>query len=144
MPLGKLFVGTAVSVMGADTRPILLPLDSVNHSAPSGPAATPLGALDAVGTAISEMTPAVVIRPMLLPNCSTNHSAPSGPAAIDSGALAAVGTAYSLVTTPAVVIRPILLLLNSVNHSAPSDPAAIPAGLLDAVGERQIRKRRPP
>ena len=60
-------------------RPIL-PLPSVNHSAPSGPAVINWGLLVAVGTGNSVMTPAVVIRPTLLPTSSVNHSAPSGPA----------------------------------------------------------------
>src|ERR1017187_584082 len=60
-------------------RPILLLLDSANHSAPSGPAAIPAGQANAVGTGYSVMYPAVVIRPILSPSCSVNHSAPSGP-----------------------------------------------------------------
>src|ERR1035441_9050090 len=106
-------------------RPILLLLDSANHSAPSGPAAIPAGQANAVGTGYSVMYPAVVIRPILSPSCSVNHSAPSGPATIPIGQLPAVGMGYS-VTYPAVVIRPIWLLLNSVNHRAPSGPAVIP------------------
>src|ERR1039458_7783967 len=63
-------------------RPILLLLDSANHSAPSAPAAIPAGQANAVGTGYSVMYPAVVIRPILSPSCSVNHSAPSGPATI--------------------------------------------------------------
>src|ERR1022692_2800706 len=114
-------------------RPILLLLDSANHSAPSGPAAIPAGQANAVGTGYSVMYPAVVIRPILSPSCSVNHSAPSGPATIPIGQLPAVGMGYS-VTYPAVVIRPIWLLLNSVNHSAPSGPTVSPLGSLLEVG----------
>ena len=72
-------------------RPILLAAISVNHSAPSGPAAMPAGSLSVVGIANSVMAPAVVIRPILLPLYSVNHSAPSGPAAMP-GTAAGVGT----------------------------------------------------
>jgi hypothetical protein len=86
-------------------RPIWLPLDSVNHSAPSGPAAIPTEELLAVGTVNSLVTtPSGVIRPILLPENSVNHSAPSGPAAMPVGALPAVGTAYSVMVCAAAGI----------------------------------------
>src|ERR1700688_4095349 len=118
---------SAGRVSGRVTCPILLPLFSVNHSAPSDPPVTKKGLLNAVGIVYSEMAPAVVIRPILLPVLSVNHSAPSGPALMPSGALNAVGIVYSEIA-PAVVIRPILSLSCSVNHSAPSGPALIPRG----------------
>ena len=71
-------------------RPILLPLNSVNHSAPSGPAVMPKGSLPAVGIGNSVITPAVVMRPILLALRSVNHSAPSGPAVMPAGKLLAV------------------------------------------------------
>ena len=91
-----------------ETRPILLApsSDSVNQSAPSGPAATAAGRLAAVGIANSVMLPVIVMRPILSVACSVNHSAPSGPRAIPAGALKAVGGANS-VKLPVVVIRPI-------------------------------------
>src|SRR5437588_546966 len=112
---------------GVVIRPILLPENSVNQSAPSGPAVIPVGSLAAVGTPNSLKLPAVVTRPILLPDCSVNQSAPPGPAVIPKGWLAAVGTPNSL-KLPAVVTRPILLPENSVNQSAPSGPAVIPLG----------------
>ena len=86
-------VGTGYSVMVPKTvmRPMLLPLDSANHSAPSGPSAIPIGAAPAVGTAYSAIAPLVLMRPILLPAVSVNHRAPSGPAAIPNGEEAGVG-----------------------------------------------------
>ena len=82
-------VGTGYSVTtpGVVMRPILLALDSVNQSAPSGPAVIPCTALSAVGTAYSVIDPPVVMLPILLPSDSVNQSAPSGPAAIPTGSL---------------------------------------------------------
>src|SRR5580693_8058238 len=99
-------------------RPIL-PMNSVNQSAPSGPATIPKGWLFCgVGTGYSAVTtPAVVMRPILLLEYSVNQSAPSDPVAIPAQPAAAVGTGYS-VTTPAVEMRPILLAVYSVNQSA--------------------------
>src|SRR5258708_32595645 len=72
-------------------RPILLALVSVNHSAPSGPLAMPVGSLFGVGIENSVSTPAVVIRPIVLLTCSVNHSAPSGPAVMQQGTREDVG-----------------------------------------------------
>src|ERR1700730_5989839 len=60
-------------------RPILLAPNSVNHSAPSGPATIPKGWLDGDGRAKDETKPAVVIRPIAFPLFLVNHRAPSGP-----------------------------------------------------------------
>src|SRR5688572_22678063 len=76
-------VTTPVVVM----RPILLLLlpsriSSVNHSASSGPAVMPTGALDAVGSENKVMSPAVVIRPMKptpLTSTAVNQRLLSGP-----------------------------------------------------------------
>jgi hypothetical protein len=77
-----------LAVKKSDRRPpILLPLLSVNHSAPSGPAVMPYGPLLLVGIGNSVIVPAVVIRPILLLFNSVNHSAPSGPAVIIQGKL---------------------------------------------------------
>ena len=56
--------------------------DSVNHSAPSEPAAIPRGAAPAVSGANSITTPAGVMRPMRFWLVSANQRLPSGPAAI--------------------------------------------------------------
>ena len=63
---------------------MLLPLTSVNQSAPSGPAAISIGPLK-VATGNSLKLPAIVTRPILSVLPSVNQSAPSGPAAIPSG-----------------------------------------------------------
>src|SRR6266568_3243481 len=78
-------------------RPMLLPPNSVNQRAPSGPAVMPAGSLLAVGTANSVTTPAVVMRPILSADTadSVNQRAPSGPAVMPTGLLLAVGTANS-------------------------------------------------
>src|SRR5438477_281535 len=101
------FVGFGVVVV--QIRPILLLFSSVNQRTPSGPAVMPEGALPAVGTVNSVMTPSVVIRPILLPAnaSSVNQRAPSGPVVMPTGALPAVGTVNSVMTPP-VVIWPIL------------------------------------
>src|SRR5215210_5373850 len=57
-------VNATVQVAGETIRPILLPVSSVNHNAPSGPTVIPAGPLSAVGTVKSVMIPAVVIRPI--------------------------------------------------------------------------------
>src|SRR4051812_7981867 len=113
------------------SRPILFPLNSVNHKAPSGPVVMPPGRLLAVGIGYSVMAPAVVIRPIWLTEGSVNQRAPSGPVVMKKAPEFAVGIGYS-VNAPAVVIRPILFpgrsgaLRPSVNQSAPSGPAVIP------------------
>lgn len=60
---------------------------SVNHSAPSGPAAMPKGPHSAVGSVNSVTRPAVVIRPIRCARYSVNHSAPSGPLLMTVGPL---------------------------------------------------------
>src|ERR1700760_1561219 len=103
--------GTAATLsvkVGRPSRPILLLIISVNHSAPSGPGVMKNGSPLVGGSGDSEITPAVVIRPILLPFYSVNQIAPSGPAVMPSAMAVAVGIANS-VNTPAVVICPILL-----------------------------------
>src|SRR5437588_4990063 len=73
--------GTAMITTPVVIRPILLPLVSVNQTAPSGPAVIPSGTLPSVGVGNSVMVPAGVILPMLLRPASVNHRFPSGPAA---------------------------------------------------------------
>ena len=103
---------SCVSTPSVVMRPILLPLSSVNHSAPSGPAVMPYGMLSAPGSAYSVISPAVVIRPILLPLDSVNHSAPSGPAVRSARNASGVGSGYS-VSWPSWVSRPIALPRNS-------------------------------
>ena len=106
----------------------------VNHSAPSGPAAMPLGPLiDRVlrDSSVSRNAPDFIGA--LIPQ-TTLYS--SGPAARDADLdrlPAGVGTEYS-VNVPAVVMRPTLLVQSSVNHSAPSGPVATEAGPAPDVG----------
>jgi hypothetical protein len=94
-------VGTRYSLIAPAVviRPILLPLASVNQSAPSGPAVMLSNPLDDVGTGYSLSAPAVVIRPILLPKYSGNQSAPSGPATMLSGKAADDARGYSVKRT---------------------------------------------
>ena len=59
---------TSAFVFPVVMRPILLPLNSVNQSAPSGPAVISNGSLFEVGTGYSVIVPEVVMRPILLPD----------------------------------------------------------------------------
>ena len=126
---------TVPAVVARPTRfcPILA---SVNHSAPSAPAAMPDGLLSRVGVGNSVITPAVVMRPMLFVPASVNQSARSGPATNWIG-LASTGNA-KLVTSPDVAIRPMagadFLVERTVNQTAPSGPVVMPAGELSGAG----------
>src|SRR5207253_2620637 len=69
-------------------RPIWSAPLSVNHKAPSGPAAMPTGpAVGPVGVPNSVRTPAVVMAPTWPELNCVNQSRPSGPAAMPSGLL---------------------------------------------------------
>ena len=72
-------------------RPMRLPLNSVNHKLPSGPAVMPNGWLPPAGSGNSVIAPAVVLRAILLPLNSVNHRLPSGPAAMPTDRLSLVG-----------------------------------------------------
>jgi hypothetical protein len=100
MPKGWLLdvgIGYSVITPAVVICPILLTPGSVNQSAPSGPAAMPMGPLFvAVGNSVN--TPSVVIRPILLPPDSVNQRAPSEPAAM---AKPAVSDARSRPPVPA-------------------------------------------
>lgn len=82
--------------------PILEPYFSVNHTAPSGPAAIRHGPLLCVGIGNSVTVPDVVMRPIVFATNSVNHSAPSRPATIPLGP-PGVGSENSR-TSPAVVM----------------------------------------
>ena len=79
--------GSAYSVItpAVVIRPILLPLDSVNHSAPSGPAVMSARNASGVGSGYSVSWPSLVSRPIALPRSSLNHSAPSEPSTMSVG-----------------------------------------------------------
>ncbi len=79
--------GAAYSVISPSmvTRPTRSTADSVNHIAPSAPAAMPNGPPSGVGGTNAEEEPSGVIRPMRCVRYSVNHIAPSGPAAISVG-----------------------------------------------------------
>src|SRR5579862_761563 len=102
-----------------------LPLNVVNHIAPSGPGVIPVGP-SYCNVGHSENEPAVVILPILSAPYSVNHRAWSGPAAIVFGSLLLDGVLHS-VTEPPVVMRPILASPASVNHIAPSEPTVMPS-----------------
>ena len=70
-------------------RPIVAAPWLVNHNAPSGPEAIPVGS-DTLGSAYSVIAWLVgSIRPIELLPVSVNHSAPSGPAVIPFACLTA-------------------------------------------------------
>ena len=79
------------------TRPTLLPLDSVNQIAPSGPTAMSPANASGVGIGYSVILPLVVMRPILLPRDSVNQSAPSGPATMSVGKAPSVGSGYDVI-----------------------------------------------
>src|SRR5579871_5931214 len=89
--------GNSRNVPAVVTRPILLPLFSVNQGALSLTGTIQMGLLLAVGITYSVKTPAVVIRPILLACASVNHKAPSDPLTMANGALLAVGMLYSMI-----------------------------------------------
>ena len=66
-------------------RPTLLVLDSVNHSAPSGPGVMSAANASGVGSGYSVTLPSTPRRPIALPRDSVNHSAPSEPSAMSLG-----------------------------------------------------------
>src|SRR6516162_7738458 len=77
---------------GTLMRPILpIVVNSVNQTAPSGPAVIPSGPLPGFGRGNSVMAPVAVIRPIRFPGNSVNHKAPSEPTAIPIGPLKALG-----------------------------------------------------
>ncbi len=81
-------------------RPIRLPVCSVNHKLPSGPAVIASGSAPGVMPTLNSVTtPAVVMRPIRLKPRSVNHRLPSGPAVIAPGSAATVMPALNSVTT---------------------------------------------
>jgi hypothetical protein len=102
MPTGIAKPGASYSMIWplVVIRPILLGFPSVNHSAPSGPAAisrTSRPGHEHAGTGNSVIVPSGVIRPIFDWSRSVNHTAPSGPGAIPSGKLNAVGVGNSVI-----------------------------------------------
>src|SRR5262249_4108001 len=101
IPRGKLFgvspVAYSLMAPAVVIRPILLPRNSVNHSAPSGPTVMPSGSLFAVGMGCSLMPPAGGARAVFLVERSANHRAPSGPRVMSEGPLLAVGILRSVI-----------------------------------------------
>lgn len=79
--------GYSVTDPSVVRRPMRSTAVSVNHSAPSGPAAIPKGPHRAVGSANPVMWPAVVILPIRCARYWVNHSAPSGPVVMTVGPL---------------------------------------------------------
>src|SRR5437867_12110894 len=94
----------SVTVPDVVILPIRLPLSSVNHRLPSGPAVMPWGSLLAVIPAEYSVTvPPVVIVPILSPT-SVNHRLPSGPDVMKAGV--DVTPAEYSVTVPVVPVAP--------------------------------------
>lgn len=79
--------GNSVTPPSTVMRPMRSAAVSVNHRAPSGPAAMPNGPQPGVGRPNSSITPSVVIRPIRSARYSVNHSAPSGPGTMTVGPL---------------------------------------------------------
>src|SRR5207249_10292819 len=82
--------GRAVIAPAGVTRPILLPLSSVNQRLPSGPTVMARGPLRGAGLGSggnSVTTPAGVICAILLPKNSVNQRLPSRPAVMAKGPL---------------------------------------------------------
>src|SRR5260221_5739500 len=82
-------------------RPILPEVNSVNHSAPSGPVVMPSAKVRGVGIGNSVITPAVVMRPILPgtdspANPSVYPTAPAGPVVLNLRTLGAVLTGHSV------------------------------------------------
>ena len=75
-------------------RPIRSLRIAVNHSAPSGPATMPNGALPA-GSANDVVSPAVVMRPIRSSPARVNHSAPSGARVISDGRESGASSEYT-------------------------------------------------
>ena len=116
---------------GAGIRPILLPANSVNHSAPSGPDGdrarlTARGRHGELVVSVLE----VLMRPILFGVVSVYQIAPSEPVAIPE---ALPPLQRTPVICPVVLDAADLVPANSVNHSAPP-VAVMPDGSLPAVG----------
>ena len=122
--------GNSVTWPSVVIRPMRSAAVSVNHSAPSGPAAMPNGPQSGVGSANSCTLPSVVIRPMRCARYSVNQSASSGPAAMIVGPQP--GSSRWRVGSPPGTNRPISPLWTIVNHSAPSGPVVTAYGPLPA------------
>jgi hypothetical protein len=118
--------GNSSTIPEVVSRPILLPLNSVNHKFPSGPAVMPVSALVGVMTGKSVIVFGLFVRmrPTRFAVCSVNHMLPSDPAAMPDGPLGLVGKAKSVIV-PVGVIRSMRLPKNSTNQRFPSGPAAM-------------------
>ena len=108
-------------------RPILLPLYSVNHSAPSGPAVMPGPAAGRGDREFGDRAGGRDPPDLVAAGFGEPQRAVRPRRDAQWVATARQGCVYSVIT-PAVVIRPILLPAYSVNHSAPSGPAVMSDG----------------
>ena len=102
---------------------------SANQSAPSDPAAMPVGLKMSLPAKLLTV-PAVVILPIEAPPRPSlvNQSAPSGPAVIPLGDWMLPLGSVNVLTIPLAVMRPIDSCLPLMNHSAPSGPAVMSLG----------------
>src|SRR5207249_4250211 len=114
---------------------------SVNHSLPSGPFATPAGALAGVGVAYSLKEPAVLTDPIRPAPLSANQKTPPGPDVISVGEAPGVGITYSVRLLSTLSMLPTLLLPLSVNQSLVS--LTIPQGA-ETVGLLSLKFFRCP
>src|SRR6185312_17119918 len=79
IPFGCAAVGNSLKAPDTVIRPMRLGNGSVNHSAPSGPAAMLAGSVPGAGNGNSVITPAVVILSIAPLPASANQRFPSGP-----------------------------------------------------------------
>ena len=135
MIVGRAEVGLIVSPeLVRVSRPILLPMNSVNQRLPSGPAVISLGSLLGVmpdrefGDGAAGGDPADLVADVL-----GEPEVAVGPGRDPRGLAVGRDAALNSVMVPPGVIRPILLPAYSVNQRLPSGPAVIPTGPLLGV-----------
>src|SRR5438034_8156449 len=106
---------------------------------PSGPFATPDGALDAVGVPYSVKVPFTVTDATREAPVSASQTLLSAPRAMLVGAEPADGTGYSVGAARAVLILATLLAPFSVNQRLPSEPPVMPHGVAPAMAAESFR-----
>src|SRR5262249_13998859 len=110
--------GNSVTVPAVVICPMLLLKTSVNHSAPSGPAAMERGWLAALVTLNSVIVPLVEIRPICPLTNSANQSAQSGPATMPIGRAPAVGTLNSVIACATARVDPPIAVISTAPRIA--------------------------
>jgi len=130
MPWGMAAAVLSAKVVAAPTavmRPMALVPWRVYQSAPSGPAAMPVGEVPWAAYSLMVL-PSRVIAPIVAAACSVNHMRPSGPAVMAVGAQAALVRLTSTGTWVTAGMTPIWPAVWLVNQMLPSGPLAMPRG----------------